>query len=117
MGRVGLDMEGMARAIPPFTRLLCLHGTGDKTIPWQVRGAAPGAQQPPGARALLLPAAPCPAQPTSHAPPGARLQESEACAALVPGSRLVLVEGADHNFSGAAAGAAMAGHVVDFVLS
>jgi hypothetical protein len=44
------------------------------------------------------------------------LQESEECAALVANSQLVLVEGADHNFTQHEAGEAMARHVVDFVL-
>lgn len=43
--------------------------------------------------------------------------DSELCASLVPNSRLILVEGADHNFTGEAAGQAMARHVVNFVLS
>ena len=25
----------MARSIPPSVSMLCLHGTGDTTIPWQ----------------------------------------------------------------------------------
>ena len=44
------------------------------------------------------------------------LQESEECAALMTNSQLVLVEGADHNFTQQEAGEAMARHVVDFVL-
>ena len=44
-------------------------------------------------------------------------QDSQLCASLVPNSRFLLVEGGDHNFSGEAAGRAMARHVVDFVLS
>ena len=39
LGRVNLDMEGMARSIPPTLRMLCLHGTADKTIPYQVQPA------------------------------------------------------------------------------
>lgn len=78
MGRVGLDMEGMARSIPPTVCMLCLHGTADTTIPYQ---------------------------------------ESELCASVVPNSRLILVEGADHNFTQKEAGQQMAAHVVDFVLS
>lgn len=77
LNRVNLDTEGMARGVPPSVRMLCLHGTADKTIPWQ---------------------------------------ESEACAALVPSSQLVLVEGADHNFTSTEAGREMAQRVVDFVL-
>ncbi|KAI3430988.1 hypothetical protein D9Q98_009391 [Chlorella vulgaris] len=76
LSRVQLDMEGMARSIPPSVCMLCLHGTADKTIPHQ---------------------------------------ESELCASLVPNSQLVLVEGADHNFT--RSGAQLAQHVVDFVLS
>ncbi|KAL4420728.1 hypothetical protein ABPG75_010384 [Micractinium tetrahymenae] len=78
LNRVNLDTEGMARSVPPSVRMLCLHGTADKTIPWQ---------------------------------------ESEACAALVPSSQLVLVEGADHNFTSPEAGRKMARWVVEFVLS
>lgn len=37
LNRVNLDTEGMARSVPPSVRMLCLHGTADKTIPWQVR--------------------------------------------------------------------------------
>lgn len=44
-------------------------------------------------------------------------QESEACAALVSNSQLVLVEGGDHNFTSPEAGREMARRVVDFVLS
>ena len=40
LDRVNLDMEGMARSIPPTLRMLCLHGTADKTIPYQVLAAA-----------------------------------------------------------------------------
>ena len=39
LDRVNLDMEGMARSIPPTLRMLCLHGTADKTIPYQVQRA------------------------------------------------------------------------------
>lgn len=34
-GRADLDMEAAARAVPPTTRLLLLHGTADVTIPWE----------------------------------------------------------------------------------
>ena len=44
------------------------------------------------------------------------LQESEECAALVSNSQLVLVEGADQNFTQQEAGQAMARHVVDCML-
>lgn len=49
-------------------------------------------------------------------PMASGVQESEACAALVPSSQLVLVEGADHNFTSPEAGREMARRVVDFVL-
>ena len=45
------------------------------------------------------------------------MQESEACASLVTNSQLVLVDGANHNFTQAAAGQQMAQHVVNFALS
>lgn len=35
LNRCNLDMEGMARSVDPSVRMLCLHGTGDKTIPVQ----------------------------------------------------------------------------------
>lgn len=33
-GRYDLDMEALARSIPETTRVLCMHGTQDKVIPW-----------------------------------------------------------------------------------
>lgn len=46
LNRVNLDTEGMARGVPPSVRMLCLHGTADKTIPWQVRASGQGAWPP-----------------------------------------------------------------------
>jgi pimeloyl-ACP methyl ester carboxylesterase len=34
-GRYNLPMEDLARSIPAGVKVLCMHGTGDATIPWQ----------------------------------------------------------------------------------
>ena len=111
MGRVGLDMEGMARSIPPTVCMLCLHGTADTTIPYQARGVE-RVQLHMKSGILCLTHACCRAWRALYPP-----QESELCASVVPNSRLILVEGADHNFTQKEAGQQMAAHVVDFVLS
>ena len=127
MKRVNMDMEGLARSIPPATRMLCLHGTADKTIPWEVRcswGAATrqaaSLSRAHCAECRFPPSAPHPAvhRHTRHcATPTLLPQESKECASLVPSAELQLIEGADHNFNGQAAGEEMARRVVAFVLS
>lgn len=138
LSRVQLDMEGMARSIPPSVCMLCLHGTADKTIPHQVRARCQPARCMCSTvqcsavqcstvqyrstwhghiRLLLFRRHAMPGIPTCLLPPCCpqHPQESELCASLVPNSQLVLVEGADHNFT--RSGAQLAQHVVDFVLS
>lgn len=129
LNRCNLPMEEMARSVPPTVCMLCLHGTADTTIPYAVRtllrrGAwllvrrlmqwlhAMGVAIRLGDHPTGHQFSPTP-KPTAPHP----LQDSELCASLVPNSRLILVEGADHNFTGEAAGQAMARHVVNFVLS
>jgi hypothetical protein len=65
LNRVGLDMEGMARSVPPSVTMLCLHGTGDKTIPHAVGWAGITAEAQP----LHAGAGPQAPAPTRSQPP------------------------------------------------
>lgn len=40
--RISQDMQAYAKAVPPTTRMLCLHGSADTAIPYQARGGGAG---------------------------------------------------------------------------
>ena len=80
--RLDTDMGALCRRLPRATRLLCVHGTGDATVPpsaaERYREAAAGEAAAEEAAA---------AKTTSSPPP------------LLFAPRVVMVEGADHNFT------------------
>ena len=98
--RLSTDMGALCRRLPPATRLLCVHGTEDATVPpsaaERYREAAAGEAEAGEAEAGEAGAK------TSRPP-------------LLSPPRVVMVQGGDHNFTQRAKADELVDAVVDFI--
>ena len=96
--RLSTDMGALCRRLPPATRLLCVHGTEDATVP-------------PSAAERYREAAATATAGEEGAGAGAKKTRRP----LLFPPRVVMVEGADHNFTERAKADELVDAVVDFI--